>query len=570
VSNSDWVDDPTFKIQSDNDGWVDDPTFKKDSAVDSGKAFLDNFGNTALMGYGAQAKALVEKPLYGALNAITGNDVEPDDYLKARDGYLRESKKLSDEHPIASGAGMLAGGLSTALIPGVGAAKGATALARIGNAAKTSAVIGGAYNPGDTEGEISPLQLGDRGINAAKGFVIGGGLQGLGEGVSKAVTGSGNYFKNLAEEKAVKATGAMKRDFKNLGSQEKVNDLGRTLLDEKIVTPFSRPKEIANRIGSKIGETADDLKVQLQKADDVLQRPEGFNMENATTDQINAYLKGQPSTKQIRDNLVAEIKQSYKGAPEEELAPAIDKIDMWLKNKPEYMSVSELQELKTGLNNFLKKSDFYAPQPSIAKEGLLSIRKGAKEAIEGKANAAAEVMGEAGGGIKATNKRFGQLLEAQDLVDDAIGRDAANRSISLTDTISGAAGGTIAGIPGAIASTAGNKLGRMYGNSLMATGFDKVSKTLLQSPRFLKMSQENPKAFASMVNGLANNPKFNANPQTQQNNTPLLDRLSDDPSKMDVLKNEKLKEQLQKQQEQRRLKEHVPVEEAQASFINGN
>lgn len=552
--------DPDAEFES-----MDEP---KTSAFD---AFHKNASDTATLGYGPQIRAGVIDPIVEKVgNFITGDNVDMGDYLTNRDAYRKEIETSKQEHPDAALAGTLTGAAATSLMPGLGAAKGATALGRIANAGIAGGVIGAVANPGDTEGEYSGLQLKDRGLNTVKGAVAGSVLQGMGEGVAKGIQKGGEYFKRLGQEKAVKAVGAMKKDFKNLG-EDKVNELGRQLLDDEIVTPLSRPKEIAERLNKKIGETSSDLQGQLSKADEVFNRPEGFNMENATTEQINAFNRGQLSTKQIRDGLIDDLRKSYQGVPEEELAPAIAKVDTWLKDKPEYMSVSELQQLKTGLNNFLKKSDFYSPQPSIAKEGLLSVRRGAKEAIENKANAAADIMGEAGGGIKATNKKLGNYLEAQDLVDDAIGRDAANRSISLTDTIWGAAGGTVGGIPGAIASTAANKVGRMYGNSVMATGFDKISKMLLQSPRFAEMAKTNPKAFNTMVQSLANNPKFQEAPEGSTDPaTPLLDRMSADPTKMDVLQNDRLKEQLKKSMRQRNMNAQVPVEHAQASFIQGN
>lgn len=542
------------------------------------EAFHKNASDSALLGYAPQVRAGAIDPLVEKIgNFFTGDDVDMGDYLTNRDEYRKNIETSQSEHPGAALAGTVTGAAATSLVPGLNAAKGVTTGARIANAAKTGAMMGAALNPGDTEGEFSGLQLGDRFMNAGKGALFSGGLQGLGEGVAKGITKGGQYFKDLAEEKAVKAAGARKADMINLRESGKINDLGRTLLDEDIVTPLARPKDIAERVSSKIGSDMNTLKTTMAKADDVLNTPGGLNMENATTDQILAFNRGHISTKSIKDALVNDMKESFKGVPEDELAPAINKIETWFKDRPDNMSIEELQQLKTSLNKFLKSSDYYKDMPGMAKEGLLSVRRGAKEAIENKSNAAAEILGESSGQVKNTNKHLGKMLEIDDMVSDQMGRDSANRSFGLTDTIAAGAGGGIGasvgglvgGIPGIIAGAVTNKAGRMYGNSLMATGFDKISKTLMSSPRFAKMATENPKAFASMVQAMSNNPKFKDGDKFKSPNL-ILDRMSSDPSKMDVLQNDKLKEQLKKQQEKRNITKPVPVGEAQASFIRGN
>ena len=577
ASNDGW-EDVSHELDQSGDGWEDvSHELEKTSAFD---AFHKNASDTALLGYGPQVRAGGIDPIVEKVgNFITGQDVDMGDYLSNRDAYRKEINKTKDEHPAASMAGSLTGGIATSLIPGLNAAKGVTAGARILNAAKAGAVMGGAMNPGDTEGEISGPQIGDRIMNAGKGLAIGAAAQGAGEGIAKGLSSGSKYFKDLAEEKAVKAAGARKGDMQKLRESGKLNDLGRTLLDDEIVTPLARPKDIADRVSSKINNDMQTLKVTMKNADDVFNTPGGLNMENATTAQIEAFNRGQISTNSIKDSLMKDMKDSFAGVPEEELAPALNKIETWFKNRPEYMSVDELQQLKTSLNKFLKSSDYYKDMPGMAKEGLLSVRRGAKEAIENKTNAAAEILGEAGGKVKDTNRHLGKMLEVDDMVSDAMGRDAANRSFGLTDTIAGgagagigsAAGGVVGGgIPGMIVGAGANKLGRMYGNSLMATGFDKVSKILMQSPRFAEMAKTNPKAFASMVTAMSNNPKLQQSMMPQKTPHNLMDRLSQDPSQIDMLKNDKLKEEIKKQRDANKFKEHVPVGNAQKDFINGN
>jgi hypothetical protein len=578
AQNDGWEDVSHELTQPKDDGWEDvSHEIQKNDEGFSGETALRSLGNSATLGYADNLRAAAEPAVFGALNMLTGQDVDSDgDYVERRDAEIKRSKKLAEENPAEHIAGTVGGALLTSVVPGAAAAKGATAGARILNAAKTGAAMGLAANPGETEGELSGPQLAERIRQGGTGAVLGAGLQGVGEGVSKIAEKAPGFFKELAREKALKQAGANKKALENLRSSGKFNDAGDLLLDE-VITPLSRPKDIAEKVSEKAGKAMSDVSGYIKQADEILQRPQGFNLESSTPEQIRAAVKGQISTDQIKSNLMKEIRESMPGVPEEELAPAFSKVETWFKDRPEYMSASELQQMKVGLNNFLKKSDFYKDMPGISKEGLLAVRRGAKEAIEQKGNAAAEILGDSAGKIKNTNKRLGNLLEIQDMSADAIARDAANRSISLTDTIAGAGGlgaGAVFGGPAAIATAAGaagvNKLGRMYGNSLMATGSNAVAEGLKSiSPKFAEMAQKNPQGFSLLVQNLAQNPKFSPKPQGPSM-SPFMERLGNDPKMQEVIQNDRLKEQLKKYQEKKNINKPVSQQEAQASFIEGN
>ena len=501
-----------------------DPMFAPPSAEElkthsrSSEAAIEGAGQAMTLGYLNNLQAATEPLTFYALNKLTGKDIKPDDYISARDSYIARRKDLQEKNPKSYYGGMAGGAvLSSALIPGGAAAEGASAAARIANAAKTGLTIGAASNPGDKEGEISDLQLNERLKNGLMGAILSTAIQSGAEGASALSQKTRDILKSLAEEKAVKAAGAMKRDMTALSEKGKVSELGRTLLDEGIVTPLATSKDVLSRSSAKANEAMGSVAKNIEKADELLGRSEGFNLENSTPDQINTFLHGQIKTSDIKNRVIADIRRQFPGVPEDELAPALLKVETWFGNRPEVMNAKELQELKVGLNNFLKKSDFYRDMPGISKEGLLAVRRGAKEAIEQKADAAAQIIGDPAGEIKAQNKLLGQLLEAQDLASDKVARDAANRSISLTDTIAGAggagAGTMIAGGPGAIAAGLGsmalNKGVRKYGDSLAATGADAVAKILTSaSPKLSQLAENNPKAFYMIVQDVMMDPSF--------------------------------------------------------------
>lgn len=571
----DWQDVPL-------DDWQDIPVQKQPESR-AARALGEGFAQGMTFGHKNELGALLEKPLAAGYNALISTDlgadmlgvpkgatVKPREYVEARDAGYALDRKLQETNPGAFIGGNIVGGL----VPAIATMGGSTAASAGGlgataaRGAAAGAVYGGLTNPGATEGEIDPFQVSDRIKGAAIGGAIGGAIPVIGAGMSKAAKSVGGTLKDFAEDRAVKAAGAMKGDFDKLTQKGKVSELGRTLLDEEIVTPLARPKDIAARIQPKIRESIDDVSNYIQQADDVLGNRAGLTMEDVSQDAFRAANNANQSTSAIKDRLVQEIKARYPGVPDDELAPAIGKIETWFAGRPENMTARELQDLKVGLNQFLRDSDFYKDTPGMAKQGLLAVRRGAKEAIEEKGDAAAQILGDTTGKIKNANRRLGNLMELQDIAEDGISRGKSNRFISLTDTIAGASGlgaGALAGGPAALAtglaSAGANKLARTYGASLSATGSDAIAKRLVaMSPRFAQMAQSNPAAFAAMVQGLQSTGKFKESLSPQTPKKPILERLTDDPRFDEQLQSPRLKEIIQKRREAR------PEE----SFIEGN
>lgn len=115
--------------------------------------------------------------------------VNDKDYLTERDAYSKDLKELKDANPVASGLGTGAGILGSIIVPGGAVAKGAGLAAKVGRGALAGAGMAGLANPGDVEGIIDTLQLGERGKNAAIGGAVGalsaGALHGGGKLLNK-------------------------------------------------------------------------------------------------------------------------------------------------------------------------------------------------------------------------------------------------------------------------------------------------------------------------------------------------------------------------------------------------
>lgn len=164
------------------------PAPKPKTETDVEQTTVEHFANGALLGYLPQVQAAAQKPMFSALNAMTGQNVEPDSYVDARDKTVRRLAAQAEQNPnAAAGAGL--GGLvaGSFVVPAPmpkalqGAGKG---LVGLGKAAGRGAVYGAEYgavaNPGDVQGEVSPVQLGERigkSLDGAEaGAKFGGGL----------------------------------------------------------------------------------------------------------------------------------------------------------------------------------------------------------------------------------------------------------------------------------------------------------------------------------------------------------------------------------------------------------
>lgn len=573
------------------------------------QAALQGFGNNASFGYMPHLQAAAERPAAWLVEKLASTDlgsklldvpkgaeIEPDDYLKARDGFIKRQEQLKEENPISYATGSVAGiGANMAATAPLNALRAASVGGRIALGAGMGAGFGAIQNPGDVEGEIDPIQLKDRGLNAGIGAAAGGGLSALAEGASVAAKRGSDYFKRLANEKAVKAAGAMKTDFNNMPA-DKVQAMGQDLFDEGIITPLARPKEIAERINNKQTTLLNDLENQISQADGMGIQTVGdhpqLNMENATPDQIRESLNAQSSAGKLMASAKELMKRKFGTAPESELAPGFAKIQQWLEGRPEDMTASQLQEMKVSMNKFLDSRDFEKEMAGMSKEGLKSLRSAVRQAIEDKANDVAAYLGSAGGALRETNRKLGSMIGAEKLAENAMARDSANRTIGLTDTIAGS-GGLAAGAAMAkdavttgglgVAMAAGNKLLRSYGDPLAATGMKALSNQLLKVPKFAAMAQNNPGAFQAMVSNLSNSPNFKkADPDwSKEPEAPIEPRLGSPPVKdekqdriveilrknpnaLQYIKNPALRDAVQK-----RLQQEQPKDPRQ-SFIDGN
>ncbi len=262
---------------------------------------LQHFGNSATYGYLPQIQAAVEPAIQKVTDLFLPSDPKgfnvqsPDSsYIQRRDQYIQNQNQMSQDHPVASIAGgiggAITGGVATGglISKGLGAGVGLVAPEmgaqiangvragsigqRLRNAAAVGGTIGAIRNPGDTQGEVSPMQPFERVKNIASDAALGGVIQGGGEVLGKvgnAIKNAPETIKNYSQLKALKGTGATLKDFRKAFGNAKANELGQAAIDEGVIglgddihDIAKKAKSIKSEIGNKISsiyDQADEL-----------------------------------------------------------------------------------------------------------------------------------------------------------------------------------------------------------------------------------------------------------------------------------------------------------------------
>lgn len=285
---------------------------------------LESFGNGASAGYLPQLQAAAAKPIYSALNYMTGQDVQPDSYVDERDANIARQAKQAKDNPATAFAGNVAGtvasGVATSpLMP----ARAATIAGRIAQAGKIGTVIGAASNPGDTQGEVNTNgQIPARLINARNGGALAMLLGGLIESPNIAKSGA-SVTKDLIAKKLgqdvsftpVANKEAIEIASKNLG----IKDIPKAVLtDNKTFQKLESGLSQSGSLPAKgVREQYNNFFKALEEASEKISSLKTTDSEFASGQKIQADL-----AKQIGDNR-APVSKMY-----EDLTPHLRKIEV--------------------------------------------------------------------------------------------------------------------------------------------------------------------------------------------------------------------------------------------------
>lgn len=497
-----------------------------------GEAFLQNFGNAVSFGYLPQIQASTEPLIQGALDLFStdktdeklrnqGFDIQEapeQSYVERRDNNIRNLQTLSEENPVASALGGVSGSIVSGIATGGGLAKvlgtsgkAASMGKRFLDAGKTGAVIGAVRNPGDTEGEVDAFQFGDRAENAIKdaatGLVVQGGLEGL-KATGSAVKNAGKNLKTYAQNKTLKASGAMLKDFRKAVGKKKVGELGQTAIDEKLVNMGDDVSDIAKNSESAMKESGKRIGDIYNKADDVTTLSQG-------------------DIRSLNNDFLEESSKRLEGTIDgDEVALKLDKI-LTKITETKNPTFGQLRKLRASIDEKINFAKETKDLPAFQEE-LVHLRNRVQDMVKSKIASANPELSKQ---LAKENKRFSNISEIAKMSKDKMAREESNAAYGLRERISGGAaavvgsvvgssvGGPIGGAIGAgVSGTLGaitTKAARQYGTPFVAMTANKVARALEKNQgalgKFSKPlieSANNPEKFVATVNSLMKDPEF--------------------------------------------------------------
>lgn len=455
--------------------------------------------------------------VYGAVRSsprLFGSDSAPS-YNDARNDAVDYLQGLKKDQPLAFNAGRAGGTLIPAGLAGSAIAKvissvgGWAALAEkfpsLYEALKAGVGAGATENPASM---VKNAELSDyadpvgRAKTAAAVGAFAGGANMLGTvGADAAASG--------AEERAFRSLGPSRRDAKL--NQGRAQDVGRTLLDEGAVGWIPKSKQgladAADSLADKVGSEMDPILAKIESNPDLpgVQKDELIRQVKALSEKDPIL----PENRRINQQI---------GEMGDELGQAL----------PDEVSVGDLRRIKRAAGdnvNWKRLPGTDAPLSEEFNKTLYSRSRQAEDELLDSISKSGDVPEAAGfGDLK---RRYGDLSEAGDIASNRAAGDLANKTIGLTDTISGAGGASVgAAIGGAgaghigakagaaiggAAGTLGNKFLRTYGNQISAKGLDSMSDLLGNLPKLQQYVRANPLAGSDLMDRIK---------ERQENSTP--------------------------------------------------
>lgn len=426
------------------------------------EAGIEGLGQGASLGYGNELAAALEQVTFPVASFLTGQDVEADPYLKARDSYEARTKKLVEENPgsyaLGNVAGTLATGIATAPLTGVNAVSG---LGKVGQAMAIGAGIGAIQDVDNKKGEYG-LGITDRLKNAAIGGVMGGAFQGATNLMNKAPSALASTAENLAEN----ATGATRNQ-----AEKFADDAGRQLLDRKLVRFGDSAENIANRTQSAMNEASANIDSVLKQLD-----AKGIT---ASADNVVSELQAQIASLRKDPSQAGTVNQ---------LENIINNI---IQTGESNIPVSLAEQTKRGFNKMA--GNWMDPEKGQAGKAAYRAYMGE---VENVANNASPEIGKL---FKESKEKYKLLAPIQEAAEKRAGQLNQSPIGGLLDTASAGAG-MLAGGPIMGAATAvGRRLISPRISSSAAVTFDSLSKALLKSPQWAKVAKDTPQVFSQFV-----------------------------------------------------------------------
>lgn len=422
-------------------------------------------------------------------------------YRKARGENRIDREVGQEQNPLASKLGIAPGIVASAIVAPGGSAKtvlqgGLKALAKAGakRGLKSGTAYGALAGLGNSEADLTtldPSELARAGLDTAVGAGVGAGLgAGTGAILPAAVAGAkavpaalralrdktAETLKKYAELRSYKSAGPMLNDYRLVG-EEGARKIGRTLLDSKVVTFGDNVEDVARQIqpiqqkaGQAVGDVVDELDVALEKkAQELLAKQGAIVPYGSTPAGPKMGLSPAGIARRVREE-VADVRNM---PPQRDIARLANEEADEIAKMPGDLTFKEAQKL---VNSYNAKAKYETARPSDVADTYRDIRRVAKNQVEQGADAIDPKLGEK---FRKAKENYSNLAPAAEMADDQYLRREANRVLSPTDYIAGAAQ-LAAGEDGikAMVVAAIHKQIRERGSSAIAVTTDRISKAL--------------------------------------------------------------------------------------------
>lgn len=395
-------------------------------------------------------------PLLGAAATWAGtrSDEDVSAYERERDRARDETRAAREQEPGAYLGGELVGGAAQgALIPGTGAT---TALGRIGGAALSGAAQGAVSGLGHSEAEDAEGMLADAGTGAAVGGVMGGGLAAGGEGLAAGGRELARRVASGRDRALFAATGG------GSGSTAAVRAL-QDLPESSQAAERIRQMGLVPRVGT-VGQIAERAAAARSGAGERLGRVFS-EMEGVTVPTYDVV--GQLDNAGVRFS-----DPGWRDAQAVIRAMADDIAESY----PEGVPFDRLQRMIEGV----RAQGAYQP---VRGGAPMPVRREAQQEINRVLRSIMDDMVEAQGGSGAGGAYRAARLDSQvartveQNAQDALARQASNRSFGIMEMMAAGAGGTagtvgggpLGGMGGALVAAGGARALRAVEGTLRAT-----------------------------------------------------------------------------------------------------
>lgn len=456
MSGFNWNDHPIIDPNKPNQGqsqgfnWDDHPVVEKPNIQASkAESALQGFGQAGTLGYLPNIQAAVEPYTDKLFSAITGKDIgdQKYDYIKSRDANIKRDVALKEANPGSYTGGQIAGSIATPT-PGAGLIKGTGAIAKLARAGVGAGVVGALYNPGEKEGELSDLQLGERAkqslVGAGTGLVAQGAAGALSKGL-EAYAGKADKIQSTADALTLDAMGTKKKYANMLIDKGTSED---PLKHIKTVTEFARNNDIV-----KAGESFEDAYLKSNKVrgdlgkkiktvydQAIKETVDPKVLEKAAPGDILRFQESQIPPKNLAHQFLLQEADRLKGTSNGQ--QILGKIDNELKNLNDVGNdIPSLLKYRRSIDSTIKN---WSREGSGGEESLKNLRNFIKDNIDQRIDALDKIVGsEKIGELKKLNKDYSLASDVNSILEDKYSRQIANRHLGLIPAIIGTGGAAV-------------------------------------------------------------------------------------------------------------------------------